>query len=320
MSIVYNAPVRDTPNPATTEFRAAIAGATRLSAADLDSLLLIRHFELKVLELIAAGHIAGTTHTCLGQEYIPVALAPLLTPAFIFSNHRGHGHYLAHCNDPGGLLAEICGRDGAICGGYGGSQHIYRDGYCSTGIQGAGVSASLGVALHMKTTGRPDLTVAYIGDGTWGQGVVYETLNMATLWRVPLVIVVENNGIAQTTATHQAMSGTIAQRATSFGARFEYVEATCITAIRNQLSESLADTRIGAGPIVIEFRTARLGPHSKGDDTRSSADLEHLRKHDWYTTYAQAHPDQFSAADTTQRERVNQLAQDVLSRPFARIH
>jgi pyruvate dehydrogenase E1 component alpha subunit len=294
-----------------------MAGATRLSAADLNMLLLIRHFELKLLELFASGHIAGTTHTCLGQEYIPVALTPLLTPAFTFSNHRGHGHYLAQFGDIDGLLAEICGREGAVCGGHGGSQHIFRDGYCSTGVQGAGVSTSLGVALHMKSVGRPDLVVAYVGDGTWGQGTVYEVLNMAVLWRLPLVVVVENNGIAQSTPTSLAMAGTIAGRAAAFGARYEYVEGTCVVAIRELLTEPLARTRDGAGPLVIEFRTGRLGPHSKGDDTRSAADMDRLREGDWYTTYPGAHPHQFAEADVEQRELVDRLAREVLARPLA---
>ena len=100
-------------------------------------MLLIRHFEWTVLELFGAGLIAGTTHTCLGQEYVPVALNPLLREAdMVFSNHRGHGHYLARYPDPTGLLAEIMGREGAVCGGSGGSQHLFRPGFLSTGVQG----------------------------------------------------------------------------------------------------------------------------------------------------------------------------------------
>src|SRR5205085_10545173 len=105
--------------------------------ADLATMLLIRHFELALLDLFARGELHGTTHTCLGQEYVPVALAPLLTARdYVFSNHRGHGHYIARFGDPDGLLAEIMGRAGGVCHGVGGSQHVFRDRYLSTGVQG----------------------------------------------------------------------------------------------------------------------------------------------------------------------------------------
>lgn len=108
-----------------------------LADEDLDLLLMIRHFEESLLDLFGQGKLNGTTHTCLGQEYVPVVLRPLLAERdFVFSNHRGHGHYLARFDDPYGLLAEIMGREGAVCHGVGGSQHIYRDTYLSTGVQG----------------------------------------------------------------------------------------------------------------------------------------------------------------------------------------
>ncbi|HEY1620461.1 MAG TPA: thiamine pyrophosphate-dependent dehydrogenase E1 component subunit alpha [Streptosporangiaceae bacterium] len=304
------------------------AAPARLDDADLRRMLLIRHFELAVLDLYARGQIAGTTHTCLGQEYIPVALTPLLMPAFVVSNHRGHGHYLAQFGDPAGLLAEITGRSGAVCGGRGGSQHLYRDGFCSTGVQGEGVAVALGMALHIRRchggaardscgTACPGLAVAYIGDGTWGEGVVYEALNMAQLWRVPLVLVVENNEIAQSTPTSQAMAGTIAGRAAAFGVRYAEVRSTCPDAIRAQLAGPLAETGAGAGPLVAEFRTHRLGPHSKGDDTRSAAELAELAAWDWYPRYREHHPGQFGSADDEQRELIAGVAAEVLGRPLA---
>jgi acetoin:2,6-dichlorophenolindophenol oxidoreductase subunit alpha len=288
-----------------------------LPAADLELLLLIRHFELAVLALFSEGRLAGTTHTCLGQEYIPVALNPLLQPAFVLSNHRGHGHYLAQFSDPAGLLAEISGRAGGVCGGRGGSQHLLRDGFCSTGIQGEGVAVALGLALHQRIFGGDGLAVAYLGDGTWGQGVVYESLNMAQLWQVPLVLVVENNGIAQTTPTSRAMAGSVAGRAAAFGARYQEVTATCPLAIREQLAAPVRATRAGAGPLVAEFRTYRLGPHSKGDDTRAAAELAELAAADWAARYRRSHPAQFAAADAAARQRISDVVADVMARPLA---
>lgn len=184
---------------------------SRLSDADLGTLLMIRHFELAVLELFSQGRLHGTTHTCLGQEYIPVALYPLLDEGdYVFSNHRGHGHYLARFHDPHGLLAEIMGRAGAVCHGVGGSQHIYRDRYLSTGVQGQSLPVAVGVGLHLKQAEPGRIAVVHIGDGTWGEGAVYEALNMAQLWQVPVLVVVEHNGIAQSTPTERQMSGTVA--------------------------------------------------------------------------------------------------------------
>ena len=109
-----------------------------------------------LLRLFAAGEIAGTTHACLGQEYVAVALAPLLRGDFIVSNHRGHGHYLAHRGDAEALLAELTGREGGVSCGVGGSQHLRDDGYLSTGIQGEGIAVAAGVALHLRDTADRD--------------------------------------------------------------------------------------------------------------------------------------------------------------------
>lgn len=167
------------------------AGSGQLSLLadeDLKLLLLIRHFELKLLTLFEQGALNGTTHTCIGQEYVPVALRTLVTSRdFVFSNHRGHGHYLARYQDPHGLLAEIMGREGAICRGTGGSQHILRDAYLSTGVQGQSMPVAAGMALHLQRTEPGALACVYIGDGTWGEGAVYEALNLAALWRLPLL-------------------------------------------------------------------------------------------------------------------------------------
>ncbi len=131
--------------------RRPAATLSQLADADLELLLLIRQFELAVLELFSRGQLHGTTHTGLGQEYIPVALRPLLEPQdFVFSNHRGHAHYLSRFADPAGLLAELMGRDGAVGHGVGGSQHIHRDRYLSTGIQGQSLPVAAGAALHLK--------------------------------------------------------------------------------------------------------------------------------------------------------------------------
>ena len=294
----------------------ATTAVGRLDDEELAWGLTIRHFEQSLLDLFAQGHIKGTVHTCLGQEYIPVALAPLLRGDFVFSNHRGHGHYLALYRDPAGLLAEVLGREGAVCRGVGGSQHVYREeGFLTTGVQGESMPVAVGVALQLRRAEPGRLAVVFTGDGTWGEGGVYEALNMARLWSVPLLVVVEHNGIAQSTPTDRQMAGTIADRAAAFGIphrRFDSVDAVRLRAEIQPLVEQL---RAEAGPMVLEFSTVRLGPHSKGDDTRDGTALTALRERDWTTLYSRSHPDQFDRADTVARQRVADVVADVLDRP-----
>jgi pyruvate dehydrogenase E1 component alpha subunit len=236
----------------------------------------------------------------------------------VFSNHRGHGHFLARHSEPHGLLAEIMGREGALCGGVGGSQHVYHRGFMSTGVQGESLPVAVGVALALAETGAGALACAYIGDGTWGEGAVYEALNMAALWRVPLLVVVEHNGIAQTTPTHVQMAGTIAGRAAAFGIRHEHIATADLTEIRVRLAPLVDAVRAGEGPLIAEFATHRVGPHSKGDDTRTPEEIQHVRDHDWYARLAADHPGAFAAADAAQRERMAAIVAEVSARPAVR--
>ncbi|MER7455985.1 thiamine pyrophosphate-dependent dehydrogenase E1 component subunit alpha [Micromonospora sp. NPDC126480] len=299
----------------------AAADPTELSAladADLELLLTIRHFELSLLDLFGRGQLNGTTHTCLGQEYVPVALRPLIGEGdHIFSNHRGHGHYLARFADPAGLLAEIMGRQGAVCHGVGGSQHILRDGYLSTGVQGESLPVAVGVALHLKRAGQGRLAAVYIGDGTWGEGAVYEALNVAALWNLPVLVLVEHNGIAQSTATEHQMAGTIADRAAAFGIRHRLVTSTDVNVIRAELAPRVTEVRLTGRPLVVEFVTRRVGPHSKGDDTRSPEELRAIEGQDWYRRYARHHPAQFQRLDLAVREQLADVVREVTARPLS---
>jgi pyruvate dehydrogenase E1 component alpha subunit len=298
--------------------RRAGAGLTRLAEADLELMLLIRHLELALLDLFAQGALHGTTHTCLGQEYIPVALSPLLSDRdFVFSNHRGHGHYLARFVDPHGLLAEIMGRQGAVCNGVGGSQHILRERYLSTGVQGESLAVAAGTALHLRRAEPGALALAYLGDGTFGQGAVYEALNLAALWELPLLVVVEHNGIAQSTPTARQMAGSVAGRAAAFGIRHVRLGGVDVHAIRDRLTPLVAAVRARPAPLVVEFDTHRLGPHSKGDDSRDPDEIARMRRADWYPRYAAAFPEQFGPVDERQRRYVAAVVREVTARPPA---
>ena len=275
----------------------------------LGKLLLIRRFEEKLLSLFQEGKLNGTTHTCLGQEYIPVTMMPLLrTDDFIFSNHRGHGHYLAFFDDPEGLMAEIMGREGAVCHGVGGSQHIKRGNYYSTGVQGESLPVAVGAALQLKRAGNGGIAVPFIGDGTWGQGAVYEALNMASLWSAPLVVVVENNRISQTTLPEQNMAGRIEERVRAFGVRHLRCVGHDVAELRARIAPELAGVRETGRPLVIEFETHRLGSHSKGDDTRDAAHVANLTAQSWAVQYAAEFPEFFADADACVRERLDAIA------------
>jgi TPP-dependent pyruvate/acetoin dehydrogenase alpha subunit len=291
---------------------------SRLADDDLALLLLIRHFEHAVLDLFGQGKLNGTTHTCLGQEYIPVALASLLDNRdYVFSNHRGHGHYLARFADPYGLLAEVMGREGAVCDGVGGSQHIHRDRYLSTGVQGQSMPVAAGAALHLKRCEPGRAAVVHIGDGTWGEGAVYEALNMASLWSLPLVVVVENNGIAQSTPTASHTAGTVAARAAAFGVDYWGTDSSDVNRLRSEFAPLLARVRRASRPLVAEFATSRLGPHSKGDDTRSAAELDRIRNLDWYPRYAETFPEQFIPLDRKQHALIASVVREVDTRPLS---
>ena len=289
-----------------------------LQDSDLSLLLLIRHFERSLLTLFSEGKLYGTTHTCLGQEYIPVSLSTLFSRHdFLFSHHRGHGHYLARFHDPVGLLAEIMGRTGALCNGVGGSQHLYRDHYLSTGVQGENLPAAVGVALHAKREAMGGMAVVYLGDGTWGEGTTYEALNIAQLWQVPLLVVVENNGIAQSTPIHLQMAGTIEERVRAFHIDYLKITSLDIPTIRAEVAPWIQHVRTSCAPLVIEFVTYRLGPHSKGDDTRDQETLRAIQENDWYVLYQRCFPDQLERVEQDVRRELAEVIAQVEKRSLA---
>ena len=146
-------------------------------------LLGIRLFEQSLLDLFSTGALSGTTHTCLGQETVAVGVVSAIDRArdIVFSNHRGHGHFLAYCGEAERLYLEILGKPGGVCGGRGGSQHLYFDNFYSNGVQGGIVPVATGMALAEKTKGTGAVAVVFLGDGTLGEGVVYESFNIASL-------------------------------------------------------------------------------------------------------------------------------------------
>ncbi|HSB65515.1 MAG TPA: thiamine pyrophosphate-dependent dehydrogenase E1 component subunit alpha [Anaerolineales bacterium] len=246
------------------------------------SLYKIRRFEETVMENFPRGVFLGTTHTYLGQEANAVGvISNIQENDIIFSNHRCHGHFLAYGGDPRRLFAELMGRATGVCGGRGGSQHLHWRNFYSNGVLGGTVPIATGMALAEKLKGSGVITVAFLGDGTLGQGVVYEALNMASLWKAPILYVLENNHIAQTTEIHLALAGDICTRFTAFGIPSYKLSSSDVLEIYAISTDLLERVRQEQHPQALIIDTHRFGPHSKGDDTRDPAYLQRIRlEHD----------------------------------------
>jgi 2-oxoisovalerate dehydrogenase E1 component len=244
-------------------------------------MLRIRRTEEKLLQLHSQGLLNGTTHTSIGQESIAVGLCSQLDSRdSVFSTHRCHGHYLAAGGDLAAFLAELMGREGGVSGGRGGSQHLHGPGFISSGIQGQMVPVALGVALAKKLRGEDGIAVVFIGDGTLGQGALYESMNIASLWGVRLLIVLEDNKIAQTTPSSVAVAGDMLARAEAFGIDAARLEGADAPALEQALAALVETMRGQAAPVFRAIGTVRLGPHSKRDDERSADEMEELRSRD----------------------------------------
>jgi acetoin:2,6-dichlorophenolindophenol oxidoreductase subunit alpha len=235
----------------------------------------IRRFEERLLELFAEGVLNGTTHACIGQEANCVAVLELLDPEdHVFSNHRCHGHYLARTGDARGLLAEIMGLPEGVCGGIGGSQHLAADGFKSNGVQGGTVPAAAGIALSYELSGSDAISVVFIGDGTLGEGLVYESLNVASLWRLPLLIVVEDNGWSQSTPSALNLAGSMRGRFEAFGVAVQEVDSTDVLEIAGVAEQAIAQVREQRAPCALIIHTYRLCHHSKNDDSRPPEEVQ----------------------------------------------
>ena len=240
-------------------------------------LYLIRCFENLLVEKFSTGVFSGTTHTSLGQEANAVGvLNHLLDDDIVVSNHRCHGHFLAYGGDPQALFAELMGTPSGVCGGVGGSQHLHWRNFYSSGVQGGTVAMAAGMAMAQKHTGGDGIVFDFMGDGTLGEGIVYECLNMISLWQLPILIVLENNRIAQTTPSNLAVAGDIRKRFEAFDILTEDLDSSDILEILPLAGDLVNQVRTTRTPRALVITTARLGSHSKGDDTRSEDELASL--------------------------------------------
>jgi len=239
------------------------------------ALLTIRCFEQSLLDMFGKGVLTGTTHTCLGQEATAVGVLSGLDRDrdIVFSNHRGHGHFLAYCGEIESLYLELMGKPAGVCAGRGGSQHLHYRNFYSNGVQGGIAPVATGTALAEKIKGSGAIAVVFLGDGTMGEGAVYESFNLAALWRLPILFVIENNGYAQSTPYQLQIAGELRARPAAFGIPVVERATTDVSEILSLASELIDVVRSECRPACLLLENYRLGPHSKGDDFRDAAEI-----------------------------------------------
>lgn len=242
---------------------------------------LVRCFEERVFKLFSEGKLFGTTHCYIGQEANAVAVLNHLRDGdIVVSNHRCHGHYLVRTGNVEGLMAELMGRTGGVCGGRGGSQHLCDGNFYTNGVQGSTVPIAAGMAYAEKKKRTGAIVILFVGDGTFGQGTVYETFNMISLWQVPLLVVVENNWYAQTTPLALNFAGSFLERAQAFDIAAGEIESNDIEELYDRFGCLIQGVRDQGRPHVEIINTYRLCPHSKGDDYRSADEIKTWRAKD----------------------------------------
>lgn len=236
-------------------------------------MLLIRRFEEKAGQLYGMGLIGGFCHLYIGQEAVVVGLeAAAKEGDKRITSYRDHGHMLACGMDPRGVMAELTGRAGGYSRGKGGSMHMFskeKHFYGGHGIVAAQVPLGAGLAFADKYLGNDNVSFTYFGDGAANQGQVYETFNMAALWKLPVVFVIENNQYAMGTAQRRSTSSPdIYTRGAAFGIAGESVDGMDVLAVKAAGERAVAACRAGKGPYILEMMTYRYRGHSMSDPAK----------------------------------------------------
>ncbi len=243
----------------------------------------IREFEERVHTEFATGDIPGFVHLYAGEEASAVGVCLNLKDGdYIASTHRGHGHCIAKGCDVKGMMQEIYGRAGGLCGGKGGSMHIadLSQGMMgANGIVGGGPPLICGAALTTKTLKTGGVAVAFVGDGASNQGTTLESYNLAKVWKLPAIFVVEDNGYAESTSSAYAVAGSQSKRADAFGMPGYEVDGNDLVAMHEVAREAVERARDGGGPSLIHARLNRFYGHFEGDAMtyRGDGEVEKLR-------------------------------------------
>jgi pyruvate dehydrogenase E1 component alpha subunit len=292
--------------------------------AALRDMLLIRRFEEKAGQLYGMGLIGGFCHLYIGQEAVVVGMQTTLKPGdAVITGYRDHGHMLACGMDPKGVMAELTGRRGGYSHGKGGSMHMFsveKGFFGGHGIVGAQVPLGTGLAFASKYRGNDNVSLTYFGDGAANQGQVYESFNMAKLWKLPVIYIIENNQYGMGTSVARASATTkLFRRGQSHDIPGEQVDGMDVRAVKAAGEKAVNWCRTGNGPIILEMLTYRYRGHSMSDPAkyRSKEEVDKVRsEHDPIEQVRQrliskkwANEDALKKIDTEVRAIVNEAAE-----------
>src|SRR5213593_3398932 len=260
-----------------------------------EQMLTIRVFEEHVNELYTSARMPGIAHLYVGEEAVAVGVcAALRRDDYITSTHRGHGHCLAKGASVDRMFAELLGKEAGYCRGKGGSMHIADPDTGNLGanaIVGGSAGIATGAALSAKMRGSGQVAACFFGDGALGQGLLYETMNMAALWKLPVIYVCENNLYGEYTPCGDTIAGEILARARAFGIHAETVDGQDVQAVNATMQKLVERARRGEGPAFLECKTYRYHGHHVGDVNREyrtrEEEKEWMSKHDPLETLAQ---------------------------------
>jgi len=249
-------------------------------------MLKMRFHEEAIKKLFTEGKIGGTTHLYIGQEAVAAGIITQLRPDdFISSTHRGHGHMLAKGGDLKPMLAEILGKSAGYCKGKGGSMHIASielGNLGANGIVSGGLPIAVGSGLSAKMRGTDQITVVSFGDGAANEGNTHESMNLASLWDLPVLFLFENNRYAVSTETSQSMAGSMEKRAAGYDLPFVQVDGNDLEVVHFAGNEAIAHVRSGEGPYVMQADTYRIEGHYYGDAMvyRTKEEVDEWRRKD----------------------------------------
>lgn len=252
-------------------------------------MLRIRYFDERASKMVKRGEIPGTVHTSIGQEAQVVGACMALDDGdYMTGNHRSHGHPIGKGAALGPLMAELVGKAWGVCEGKGGSMHLadFKVGSLGeSGIVGSSIPIATGAALSSKVLGTGKVSLAFFGDGAANQGCLYEAMNLASVWKLPIVFLCENNQYALSTPAHTVTAGVVAERAHGFGMPGLRVEdGQSVLTVHDAVREAVDRARAGKGPTLVEVLTYRFNEHSEGlrlaVDYRNAAEKEAWLKRD----------------------------------------
>lgn len=269
-----------------------------------EQLLLVRRSEERLMTLFADGEVPGFIHLSIGQEAVSVGVMSALGDRdTIASTHRGHGHAIAKGIPLDGFFAELLARDNGVCRGRGGSMHVadMRIGMLgANGIVGAGLPIALGSALAHRNRGSGHIAIAFFGDGALAEGVLHETVNLAGLWKLPILFVCEANGWSEFSPTSRQIAFDLATWSRSFGLAYRKVDGNDVLAVADAAEDVIGAIRSGAGPALLECVTSRIRGHFEGDAQKYRPAGESLQ-HDPLDV-ARAHLAKLGAGDDILRQ------------------